>query len=119
MKDRSVLYLKTKIGSYALTEPIVSPEYPEPKRFLIRLSPKKEAEHRDELIEARVSCAKTKTGAKFCVFEWDSKLLEGMETAVPSCKYSKMVKEGLSEKEAIEKCLKEGKQAFLIVKEKL
>jgi hypothetical protein len=111
MEDDSkvITRIGTNIGNFTLTEPIISEEYPTPKNFLIRTekTPEKKAE---------VKCVTTKTGHKFCLFHFDNIELEGMQMGIPSCVYSKMVKEGISFEEASNKCIKEGKEAFLVIK---
>ncbi|MCD6138807.1 MAG: hypothetical protein J7J91_09655 [Deltaproteobacteria bacterium] len=121
MEDKALLYLKTPISCYALIPKVHRPPL-EPKNFLVRMSPEKVKEHEKELIDTKVSCVTTKTGAKFCIFKFKEPKtnreveLEGMQMAHPICKLVKMVKEELTEEQAIRKCVEEGKDAYLIVK---
>ena len=107
------LYLKTNIGSYALTMPI-DKKYPEPRQFLVKMTEEAIKRHEHELTEAKVSCVETKTGAKFCIFSFDGKEIEAMQMAHPICKLAKIAK-GIPEDEASRKCIEEGKDAFLVI----
>lgn len=113
-------YLKLEgIGAFALTKPVKRPPLA-PKRFLVQISPERLKELEEQkcpLTPATVKCTTTNTRTRFCIISYEGIELEGMEMAHPICKLSKIVKHKLDEKEAIDECLKEGKRAFLIVKE--
>jgi hypothetical protein len=105
-----------ELGDFAIVGPIEKPPL-KPKKMLIKMSPEASEKHKKELKEAIAKCVKTETGSKFCVIEYNNMILEGMEMAHPVCKLSKIVKEKLPEEEAIKKCIEEGKEAYLVVKE--
>jgi len=113
--NRSLAYLRTSIGDYALTPPISSPEYPVARNFLVRMKPETVEEHRPELKKAETECTTTKTGAKFCLFRWDGNELGGVQMGHPTCEMSKMVEEGVPERKASKECIREGKEAYLVV----
>ena len=115
MEDKALAYLKTPIGEYALTSPL-NKKYPEPKPFLVRMSPEAVEKHKKELKDALVRCVKTKTGARFCIFRFDNKELEGMEMCRPIFEFKKIIE--TKEPPTIEECRKLKKNDFLIVKEK-
>lgn len=110
--DKSLAYIKTPFGSYALTKPISREGLP-PKNLLVRMSKEKEIEHAKEIKEAKVSCVKTKTGANFCIFKFDNVELEGMEMCRPVYEFKKIIEE--KEAPTIEECRAKGKNDFLII----
>jgi len=106
---------------FALTRPIKEKGYREPKNFLMRMTPETVREYKRKgkpFQKARTSCVQTETGRRFCLFtfEKDGKkvTLEGMQMGMPTCEFKYMAK-GMSEDEAADRCIKEGKEAFLIV----
>lgn len=113
MEDKSLAYLKTKLGSYALT-PKLNKKYPEPKNFLVKMTPKAEAEHKDELKDTKVKCTTTKTGAKFCIFNFDKNEIEGMEMCAPIYEMKTAIKE--KRMPSIEECRAKDKNWFLVLK---
>jgi len=114
-EDKALAYLKTSIGEYALTPPL-NKKYPEPKPFLVRMSPEAVERHKAELKEAITKCIKTKTGARFCIFSFNDKELEGMEMCRPVYEFKKIIE--TKEPPTIEECRKFKKNDFLIIKKK-
>ena len=111
---KALAYLETDLGCYALTPPIVSKEFPEPKKFLVKMSPKTIEKHKEELKKTLTKCVSTKTGAKFCIFKFNEKELEGMEMCRPTFEFKKIIEEKALP--TIEECRREGKNDFLIIK---
>jgi len=113
-EEKSIAYLKTNIGSYALTEPIRTVRFPEPKNFLVLMSPEKVEKHKEELIPAEVDCIETATGARFCIFKFNDKEVEGMEMCRPIFEMKHVIEKGRMP--TIEECRREKKNDFLVVK---
>jgi len=113
-EEKSIAYLKTDIQSYALTQPIVTARFPEPKNFLVLMGPKKVEEHKEELIPTEVDCIETATGARFCVFRFEDKEISGMEMCRPIFEMKYVIKKGRMP--TIEECRRERKNDFLVVK---
>jgi len=114
-ENRGLAYLRTDIGNYALIPPVSSSEYPTARNFLVRMKPETVEEHRTELKKAETECTVARTGAKFCLFRWDGNELAGVQMGHPACEMSKMVEEGIPEREASKECIREGKEAYLVV----
>lgn len=114
MIEDSIAYLRIKgIGSYALSKPIHRPPLP-PKNFLIRLTPESEKKHEKELRDAIARCVKTRTGARFCVINFDNVTLDAMEMCMPVYQFEHIVKH--REEPTIEECREKKKNWFLVVK---
>jgi hypothetical protein len=105
--SKHIIRIGTDIGTFTLTEPIITTEYLEPKNFLLRTEKSPD-------ISAKTICIPTKTKRNFCIFRADGIELEGIQIGIPSCVYSKMVK-GLTKDQATDECIKEGKEAFLVI----
>jgi len=110
----SILYLETEIGSYALTEPIKTARFPEPRNFLVLMSPQKVEEHKEELIPTEVDCIETKTGARFCIFKFKDKEIEAMEMCRPIFEMKYVIKKGRMP--TVEECRRQKKNDFLVLK---
>ena len=114
MSDRSLAYLKTDIGCFALIPPMRGDKLT-PKPMLVRLDAEEIVKHEKELIDTQVNCTTTKSGARFCIFtsEKPKFQIEAMEIVLPSWGYSIWLKEKRTPtlREAIEK----KKNAFLVI----
>lgn len=111
--NSSLAYIKTKIGSFALTEKMRGDMGVEPKNMLVRLDSEEVAEHKDELTDTKVFCKKTKTGARFCIFKNPQVEIEAMEMVLPSWKYSLMAKN--KQEPTLEEAREKKKNAFLVI----
>ena len=92
-EDDALAYLTTPLGQYALTKPVVKKGLP-PKNFLVRMSPRTVEARKKAGVEfktAKVRCVKTKTGAKFCLFDYDKTRLETMEMCRPVFEFKKII----------------------------
>ncbi|HDH91601.1 MAG TPA: hypothetical protein ENF38_01480 [Candidatus Aenigmarchaeota archaeon] len=113
-KGESLAYLHLKdIGYYALSKPIHRPPLP-PKNFLIRMTKEHTEKVKPLIKDAKVSCIKTKTGARFCFIEFDNVKLDAIELCEPTYKYEYLIKH--KELPSIEECREKGKNWFLVVK---
>jgi len=116
--DKAEAYIRTAMGSFALTKPVVRPPLA-PKRFLVQISPErlKELEAtRCPMKEATVKCVETKTGARFCLIRYDKIELEAMEMCRATFKFKTMIEK--REEPTIQKCRAVGKNDFLVVEER-
>ena len=114
MEDKALAYFKTHYGAYALT-PKISDKYPEPKHFLVKMSPEATMKHRQELIPTQLHCTDTKTGAKFCILtsEKPKIYMELMEMTRPIWEMSVMAKE--HRVPTLEEARELGKNDFLVI----
>jgi len=113
MQDKSLAYLKTKIGCYALTPPMRGDYGITPKNMLVRLDEDEIREHAGEFIDTEVDCAVTKTGARFCVFKGPNFQIEAMEMILPSWKYSIMLRE--KREPTLQEAREKYRNAFLVI----
>jgi len=109
----ALAYLSTSIGPYALT-PKMKREPLKPKNMLVRMGKAEVKEHKKELIDAKTECTETKTGARFCVFSFNGKEIEGMEMPRPTWEFARIAKTG--EPPTIEEAREKKKNDFLVVK---
>ena len=111
-RKKPLAFITTSLGDFALTQPINKPGVKD-KNFLVQMSKQTAKKHEKELKEALVKCVETKTGAKFCDFEFDGKQLQGIEFCRPAHKLKKMAK--TKEPPTIEECRADRKSDFLVV----
>ena len=102
-----------EIGHYALIGPVERKGLP-PKHFLVRMTPETTEKHRAEMKSAKARCTETKTGAKFCLINYDKTQLEGMEMCNPIYEFKKIIE--IKESPTVEECRKAEKNDFLIIK---
>jgi len=116
--DKAEAYIRTPIGSFALTKPVVRPPLA-PKRFLVQISPERLKELEEKKCgfkEATVKCVETKTGARFCLVTFEGKELEAMEMCRATFKFKRMIEK--HEEPTIQECRSKGKNDFLVVEER-
>jgi len=78
------------------------------------MTPETVEKHRAELKPAKTRCVETKTGAKFCLINYDSVQLEAMEMCRPVFEFKRIIE--TKEPPTIEECRKVGKNDFLVIK---
>jgi len=116
--DKAEQYIRTPIGSFALTKPVRRPPLA-PKRFLVQISPERLKELEEKkcpMKEATVKCVETKTGARFCLITFDKTELEAMEMCRATFKFKTMIEK--REEPTIQECRAVGKNDFLVVQER-
>jgi len=116
--NKAEAYLKTPIGSFALTKPVRRPPLA-PKRFLVQISSERLREleaKKCPMKEATVKCVETKTGARFCLISYDRTELEAMEMCRPVFEFRHIIEK--KEPPTIQECRAVGKNDFLVVEEK-
>lgn len=116
--DRAEGYIKTSIGNFALTKPVVRRVLP-PRRFLVQLSPerlKTLEEQKCPLTPATAKCTETKTGARFCLITFDKTELEAMEMCRPVYEFRQIIEKKAAP--TIQECRVAGKNDFLVVQER-
>jgi len=116
--DRAEAHIKTSIGNFALTKPVVRRGLP-PRRFLVQISPerlKTLEEQKCPLTPATVKCTETKTGARFCLITFDKTELEAMEMCRPVHRFKHIIEK--REEPTIQECRAVGKNDFLVVQER-
>ena len=101
-----------EIGHYALIGPVERKGLP-PKHFLIKMTPETVEKHKAELKTAKARCTKTKTGAKFCLIDYNKTQLEAMEMCNPIYEFKKIIE--IKESPTVEECRKAEKNDFLII----
>ncbi|MHA1262887.1 MAG: hypothetical protein ACTSSA_12485, partial [Candidatus Freyarchaeota archaeon] len=114
--DDALAYLETPFGPYALTKPVERKGLP-PKNFLVRMTEKTVEERKKAGVEfkpAQVRCVETKTGAKFCLVNYDRVQLEAIEMCNPIFEFKRIIE--TKEPPSIEECRKAGKNDFLVIK---
>lgn len=112
VKKKSLAFLRTELGDFALTPPLKKPGVKD-KNFLVQMSKQTAKKHEKELKETKIKCRETKTGAKFCDFEFDGKQLQGIEFCRPAHKLKTISK--TKEPPTIEECRADRKSDFLVV----
>jgi hypothetical protein len=112
--DRALAYLRVSgVGDYALVGPVEARGLP-PRHFLVRMSPEAAERHAGELREAKARCVETRTGARFCLIEYDGRVLESMEMCNPIYEFRRIVE--AREPPTIEECRKAEKNDFLVIR---
>ncbi len=66
-----------------------------------------------EFKPAEMRCVKTKTGARFCLFDYDKTRLEAMEMCRPVYEFKRIIE--TKRPPTIEECREKGKNDFLVV----
>ena len=114
--EDALAYLTTPMGPYALTKPVVKKGLP-PKNFLVKMTPKTVEERKKagvKFARAKVSCVPTKTGARFCLLDYDTKRLEAMEMCRPVYEFKRIIE--TKQPPSVEECRKAEKNDFLVIK---
>lgn len=113
VRKKSLAFLRTELGDFALTSPISKPGVKD-KNFLIQMSKQTAKKHESEFKEAKVKCKETKTGARSCDITFDDVTLLGVEFCRPAHRLKTIAK--TKEPPTIEECRADRKNDFLIVR---
>jgi hypothetical protein len=109
---KTLAYLRTEIGDFALTHPVSKPGMKD-KNLLVRMSRATARKVEAEFKDAVAKCVETKTGARLCVFSFDKTELEGIEMCRPTYTFKTLIE--LKEHPSLEECIKKKKNDFLVV----